>query len=47
MDTVCHGNNPKHVKTGEDTPLTIKRIPTERPSLTIEDAKSLALLTKL
>ena len=36
MDTIiiCQGNNPKHVKTGEETPLTIKLILTERPSLT-------------
>ena len=33
MDTICQGSNPQHVKTGEDTPLTIKRILTERPSL--------------
>ena len=35
MDTpyICPGNNPPHVKTGEDTQLTIKLNLTERPSL--------------
>ena len=32
MDTICQGDNPQHLKTGEDTQLT-KRILTERPSL--------------
>ena len=31
MDTTCQENNPKHVETGEDTPLTVKHIITERP----------------
>ena len=31
MDTICRGNNPQHMKTGEDTPLTKKHILTERP----------------
>ena len=31
MGTICQGNNPQHVKTGENTPLTIKHILTERP----------------
>ena len=33
MDTISQGNNPQHVKTGKDTPLTIKHILTECPSL--------------
>ena len=33
MGTICQGNSPQYVKTGDDTPLTIKRILTERPSL--------------
>ena len=33
MDTICQGNNSQYVKTGEDTPLTIKHILTERPLL--------------
>ena len=33
MDTICQGHNPQRMKTGEDTPLTIKNILTERPSL--------------
>ena len=30
---MCQGINPQHVKTGEDFPLRIKRILTERHSL--------------
>ena len=30
---ICQGNNPQHVKSGEDTSLTIKRIQTERSSV--------------
>ena len=33
MDTICQGNNPQYEKTGEDTPVTIKHILTEYPSL--------------
>ena len=33
MDIICHGNSPQNVTTGDDTPLTIKRILTKRPSL--------------
>ena len=34
MDTICQWNNPQHVKTGEGTPLTIKRILREPSSRT-------------
>ena len=33
MDTRCQGNNPQLVKTGQDTPPTLKHIPRKRPSL--------------
>ena len=33
MDTIIQGNNPQHVKTGVNTPLTLKHILTERPLL--------------
>ena len=33
MDTLCHKNKPQHVKSVEDTPLTIERILGKRPSL--------------
>ena len=33
MDTICQGISPQHVKTGEDTPLPIKHILTDIPSL--------------
>ena len=33
METICQENNPQHGKIGKDTPLTMKRILTERPSL--------------
>ena len=33
MNTISQGDSLKHVKTGEDILLTIKRILTERPSL--------------
>ena len=32
-DTILQGNNPQHVKTGEDTPLSIKLLLKERLSL--------------
>ena len=49
---LAHGHimskeQPQNLKTGEDTPLTIKLILTERRSLNNKDANSLALLTKL
>ena len=33
MGTVCQGNSPQQMKTGEETLLTTKRILTEHPSL--------------
>ena len=44
---VIDRNNPQHVKTGEDTPITVKLIPTKRPSLNNKYANFFALLTKL
>ena len=32
MDTLRQGNHPQHVKTAENTQLTLKRILKERPS---------------
>ena len=43
MNTIYQGNNPQNVNTGEETPVTVKRIVTERPSLN----NSLALPTEL
>ena len=31
MDTICRGKSLQHVKTGENTPLTVKRILTGSP----------------